>query len=241
MLPTILLSSAIIFFFAYRIYGAFLSKRCGLDDTIKTPAIQKEDGVDYSPTRASVLFGHHFSSIAGAGPIVGPILAATYFGWGPTWLWILVGAIFVGGVHDFGSTFMSLRHGGRSIADVMKGLVGGRAGKLFLIFVLLALVYVIIVFLDLTASTFAKQPAVASASGWFILVAVFFGFLLRLDRFSLGKSCFGFLPINFSGSSFWALFSSSFMEQRTMDFSYFDLLLLCGSFTRWVIAATRDF
>ena len=91
-----------------------------------------------------------FSSIAGAGPIVGPILAATYFGWGPTWVWILIGAIFVGGVHDFGSTFMSLRHGGRSIAEVMKGLVGTRAGKLFLIFVLLALVYVIIVFLDLT-------------------------------------------------------------------------------------------
>ena len=94
--------------------------------------------------------------IAGAGPIVGPILAATYFGWGPTWAWILVGAIFVGGVHDFGSAFMSLRQGGRSIADVMTSLVGGRAGKLFLIFVLLALVYVIIVFLDLTASTFAK-------------------------------------------------------------------------------------
>ena len=172
MLPTILLVSAVIFFFAYRIYGSFLSNRCGLDDTIQTPAIEKEDGVDYSPARASVLFGHHFSSIAGAGPIVGPILAATYFGWGPTWVWILVGAIFVGGVHDFGSAFMSLRHGGRSIADVMKSLVGGKAGKLFLLFVLLALVYVIIVFLDLTASTFTKQPAVASASGWFILVAV---------------------------------------------------------------------
>ena len=162
MLPFILLSSALIFFFAYRIYGSFLSKRCGLDDSIKTPALAKEDGVDYSPAPASVLFGHQFSSIAGAGPIVGPILAATYFGWGPTWVWILIGAIFVGGVHDFGSTFMSLRHGGRSIAEVMKGLVGTRAGKLFLIFVLLALVYVIIVFLDLTATTFAKQPAVAS-------------------------------------------------------------------------------
>ncbi|MGB0333963.1 MAG: carbon starvation protein A [Opitutales bacterium] len=199
MLPAILLSSAVIFFFAYRIYGAFISKRCGLDDTIKTPAIEKEDGIDYSPTRASVLFGHHFSSIAGAGPIVGPILAATYFGWGPTWAWILIGAIFVGGVHDFGSTFMSLRHGGRSIADVMKGLVGGRAGKLFLIFVLLALVYVIIVFLDLTASTFAKQPAVASASGWFILVAVLFGFLLRSDRFSLGNLALVFFPLTFLG------------------------------------------
>ena len=157
MLPFILLSSSLIFLFAYRLYGKFLSNRCGLDDSRETPAKSQEDGVDYSPTRASVLFGHHFSSIAGAGPIVGPILAATYFGWGPTWIWILVGAIFVGGVHDFGSAFMSLRNQGRSIADVMKGLVGERAGKLFLIFVLFALVYVIIVFLDLTANTFTKH------------------------------------------------------------------------------------
>jgi len=146
MFPLILLSSALIFFFAYRVYGKFLSNRCQLDDTRVTPAVAKEDGVDYSPAKPSVLFGHHFSSIAGAGPIVGPILAATYFGWGPTWVWILVGAIFVGGVHDFGSAFMSIRNQGRSIADVMKQHVGARAGKLFLIFVLLALVYVIIVF-----------------------------------------------------------------------------------------------
>ncbi|MEL0098998.1 MAG: carbon starvation CstA family protein, partial [Opitutae bacterium] len=199
MLPIILLSSVVIFLFAYRKYGSFLSKQCGLDDSIKTPAIVKEDGIDYSPTRASVLFGHHFSSIAGAGPIVGPILAATYFGWGPTWIWILVGAIFVGGVHDFGSTLMSLRYEGRSIAEVLRGLVGGRAGKLFLLFVLLALVYVIIVFLDLTATTFAKQPAVASASGWFIFVAVFFGILLRTDRFSLRNLAFLFFPLTFLG------------------------------------------
>ena len=117
-----------------------------------------------------------FSSIAGAGHC-GPILAAMYFGWGPTWIWILIGAILVGGVHDFGSTLMSVRNGGRSIADTMRGLVGEGAGKLFMLFVILALVYVIIVFLDLTANTFAKQPAVATASGWFIIVAIIFGFL----------------------------------------------------------------
>jgi carbon starvation protein len=199
MLPFILISSGLIFYLAYRIYGSFLSKRCGLDDKIQTPAVEREDGVDYSPTPASVLFGHHFSSIAGAGPIVGPILAATYFGWGPTWLWLIIGAIFVGGVHDFGSAFMSIRHGGRSIADVMRSLVGGSSGKLFLIFVLLALVYVIIVFLDLTASTFASQPAVASASGWFILVAVIFGILLRSEAFSLTKLALIFFPIIFLG------------------------------------------
>ena len=112
MLSLILLSSVLIFYIAYRYYGNFLSKKCALDDSRATPALAHEDGVDYAPARASVLFGHHFSSIAGAGPIVGPILAATYFGWGPTWAWILIGAIFVGGVHDFGSAFMSLRNQG---------------------------------------------------------------------------------------------------------------------------------
>ena len=111
MLALILISSCILCFLAYRFYGKFLTDRCKLDDSTATPAVEKEDGVDYSPTRASVLFGHHFSSIAGAGPIVGPILAAMYFGWGPTWVWILVGAILVGGVHDFGSTLMSVRNG----------------------------------------------------------------------------------------------------------------------------------
>jgi carbon starvation protein len=199
MLALILLSSCLLCFLAYRYYGKFLTDRCKLDDSTVTPATEKEDGVDYSPTRASVLFGHHFSSIAGAGPIVGPILAAMYFGWGPTWIWILVGAILVGGVHDFGSTLMSVRNGGRSIADTMRGLVGERAGKLFMLFVVLALVYVIIVFLDLTANTFAKQPAVATASGWFIVVAVFFGFLLRSNKFSLGQLALIFFPLTFVG------------------------------------------
>ncbi len=199
MLTVLLLLSCLLCLLAYRWYGKFLSDRCQLDDHRMTPANEKEDGIDFVPARASVLFGHHFSSIAGAGPIVGPILAATYFGWGPTWAWILIGAILVGGVHDFGSTLMSVRNGGRSIADTMRSLVGEGAGKLFMLFVVLALIYVIIVFLDLTANTFAKQPAVASASGWFIVVAVLFGFLMRSGKFSLGKLAILFFPLTFAG------------------------------------------
>ena len=199
MLTVLLLLSCLLCLLAYRWYGKFLSDRCQIDDHRMTPANEKEDGIDFVPARASVLFGHHFSSIAGAGPIVGPILAATYFGWGPTWAWILIGAILVGGVHDFGSTLMSVRNGGRSIADTMRSLVGEGAGKLFMLFVVLALIYVIIVFLDLTANTFAKQPAVASASGWFIVVAVLFGFLMRSGKFSLGKLAILFFPLTFAG------------------------------------------
>ena len=224
MLSLILIISCLLCWFAYRFYGNFLSVKCSLDDNKKTPAEEREDGVDYSPTRASVLFGHHFSSIAGAGPIVGPILAATYFGWGPTWIWILIGAILVGGVHDFGSTLMSVRNGGRSIADTMRGLVGEGAGKLFMLFVILALVYVIIVFLDLTANTFSKQPAVATASGWFIMVAIVFGILMRSARFSLGKLALIFFPITFAGLAIGHYFP---MVDMGKDFWIYGTLVYC--------------
>lgn len=199
MLAAILVATCVFCYLAYRIYGGFLSRHCRLDDERETPASSQEDGVDYVPTRASVLFGHHFSSIAGAGPIVGPILAATYFGWGPTWAWILVGAVLVGGVHDFGSTLMSVRNGGRSIADTMRNLVGEGAGRLFLVFVVLALVYVIIVFLDLTSGAFAKKPEVATASGWFILTALAFGWVLLRRAVPLSKAVWIFIPLTFAG------------------------------------------
>ncbi len=180
----LLLLSALLLGFAYRIYGNFLERRCRIEPDRETPACAFNDGVDFVPTRASVLFGHHFSSIAGAGPIVGPVIAAAAFGWLPTWVWIIIGSIFVGGVHDFGSTLMSLRYRGRSITSTCRNLVGETTGKLFLIFVLLALVYVIVVFLDLTVSGFQSQPAVATASGWFIVVALLFGLAARRSGIS---------------------------------------------------------
>lgn len=184
MLFALLVSSAVLLALAYRFYGRFLESRCGIEPDRETPACEINDGVDYVPTRASVLFGHHFSSIAGAGPIVGPIIAASIFGWLPTWLWIIVGSIFVGGVHDFGSTLMSLRDRGRSITATCRNLIGETTGKLFLIFVIMALVYVIVVFLDLTVVGFVNQPAVATSSGWFILVALFFGLFAKCSAVS---------------------------------------------------------
>jgi carbon starvation protein len=195
----LLLITILFFYMAYRLFGAFMDRRCGLDDSRETPAHTHKDGVDYVPTRASILFGHHFSSIAGAGPIVGPILAAMYFGWGPTWLWILVGAAFVGGIHDYGAAFISARTGGRSIAEAMRSIVGQKTGRLFALFVLMALIYVIIVFLDLTASTFANSPTVATSSGWFILVAVGFGYALTRTKLSFVTSIAIFVPITYFG------------------------------------------
>lgn len=196
---TLLLLSIVFFGIAYRVYGDFLDRRCKVDDGRPTPAETLNDGVDYVPTRASILFGHHFSSIAGAGPIVGPILAAMYFGWGPTWIWILIGAAFVGGVHDYGAAFISARTGGRSIAEAMRSIVGQKTGRLFALFVLLALIYVIIVFLDLTASTFSTTPSVATSSGWFILIALGFGFALTRSKLSFAASIAIFVPLTYLG------------------------------------------
>ena len=191
--------SLAFFALAYRFFGAFMDRRVGIDKERMTPAHSQRDGVDYVPTRASILFGHHFSSIAGAGPIVGPILAATYFGWGPTWLWILLGAAFVGGIHDYGAAYISTRTGGKSIAEAMRSIVGSLTGRLFALFVLLALVYVIIVFLDLTASTFTEMPTVATASGWFILTALIFGQVLLRSRLPFWAVLLIFVPLTYAG------------------------------------------
>ena len=199
MMLLLLIVSALLLSVAYRVYGAFLERRCRVDPDRETPACAVNDGVDYVPTRASVLFGHHFSSIAGAGPIVGPIIAASLFGWLPTWIWIILGSIFVGGVHDFGSTLMSLRSGGRSITATCRKLVGETTGKLFLIFVLLALVYVIVVFLDITVAGFMAQPAVATASGWFILVALLFGLVARRSGVSYKIVIPVFVALTYAG------------------------------------------
>ena len=112
--------SGLILAWAYRWYGRILARYLQLDATIKTPAHTQRDGLDYEPASKTWLLPQHFSAIAAAGPIVGPILAGTYFGWLPSWLWIIFGAIFVGGVHDLMTLVASVRHGAKSIAEVVE-------------------------------------------------------------------------------------------------------------------------
>lgn len=199
MLAIILLLTCILVVVAYRWYGAFLERKMEIDPLRATPAVSQNDGVDYVPTPTSIVFGHHFSSIAGAGPIVGPIVAASAFGWGPTWLWVVLGAIFIGGVHDFGSTVVSLRYGGKSIIEALRDLVGEKTGKLFLAFVFLTLVYVIVVFLDLTAASFVSTPAVATASGWFVLMAFAFGLVTKSGLLAARWSIPLFIVLTYAG------------------------------------------
>lgn len=167
-----------IFVVAYMTYGKFLAKSWGIDPSRTTPAHTLEDGVDYCPAKTPVLMGHHFSSIAGAGPINGPIQAA-YFGWVPCFLWIVIGGIFFGAVQDFGSLFVSIRHDGKSLGEVIEDTIGRRTRVLFTVFAWLVLLLVIAAFGDIVASSFAGNTAngsVATASILFIFLAIGFGF-----------------------------------------------------------------
>ena len=180
----IVIISIIVFIVAYITYGSWLAKQWGIDPTRKTPAHEINDGVDYVPTKPAVLLGHHFASIAGAGPINGPIQAAI-FGWVPVLLWIVVGSIFFGGVHDFGSLFASVRHKGKSIGEVIHANMGRKGMMLFSIFAWLTLLLVVAAFTNIVASTFASVPAAASSSLMFIVLAVAFGYAVYRKGVSL--------------------------------------------------------
>jgi len=172
----------------YRFYGSFLEKRYAVSPDEPVPSKTMTDGVDYVPANKYVLLGHHFSSIAGAGPIVGPLIAAAAFGWLPAVIWVVGGTIFIGGLHDFSSLIISLRHQGRSIAEIADKYINRRTYRLFLFFTWLALMYVVAVFADLTADTFVKEAAVAQTSIFYIFVAVVFGWALYRAKYGLKAS-----------------------------------------------------
>lgn len=171
----IMIGSIIIFIIAYATYGSWLAKKWGIDPTRTTPANEINDGVDYVPASPSILLGHHFASIAGAGPINGPIQAAI-FGWVPVLLWIIIGSIFFGGVHDYGSLFVSIRHKGKSIGEVIKDTMGNTGKKLFSIFAWLTLILIVAAFTNIVANTFASTPSAATSSILFMILAIIFGF-----------------------------------------------------------------
>ncbi len=181
----LLLLSILVLAAGYLVYGRFLARYLKLDNSRPMPSTTRADGVDFVPARTPVLLGHHFASIAGASPIVGPVLAAV-FGWLPVWLWILIGGVFMGAVHDFVSLVASVRHRGESIGVLIERYMGRKGKLLFLLFCWLTLLLVIAVFTILVSRTFVAEPASASASLLFILLAVVFGLLQRLTRFGLG-------------------------------------------------------
>jgi carbon starvation protein len=193
----------------YRFYGRFIARQFALDDRRPTPAVAHEDGVEFVPTGPFYLLGQHFSAIAAAGPIAGPILACKQFGWLPCLLWIGLGVIFIGAVHDFSNLVASVRHGGRSIAEVIRQHLGQTAWLAMMAFIWLALIYVILAFTDITAGTFTgkteelagletpfnKGGAVALASILYLMLAVVMGFVEKYVKPPLWVNTVVFVPM----------------------------------------------
>jgi carbon starvation protein len=205
-LLAVLLPSAAVLLLAYWLYGSLLARLFRLDPAAPTPAVTLRDDVDYEPIPPQLLLGQHFSAIAAAGPIVGPILAGVAFGWVPALLWILAGSILIGGVHDFAALVASVRHKARSIAEVVRDHMSRRAYVLFLAFVWIALVYIIVAFTDITAQSFVGRQVlengesvsgggIATSSLLYLMLPVIMGFCMRFARMPLWLATVVFLPL----------------------------------------------
>jgi carbon starvation protein len=166
-------------FLGYKIYGNFIEKKLIKPDSSRlTPAQELRDGIDYSPAKKAMLFGHHFSSIAGAGPIIGPLLGVLYFGWLGALLWVAIGSIFLGAVHDYTSLMISVQNKGRSIADISEKTLGSRTKIIFSIFIWLALALVIAIFAVVASQTLISQPEIVLPTFGLVFIAIIFGWLI---------------------------------------------------------------
>ncbi|MFW6238753.1 MAG: carbon starvation protein A [Halanaerobiales bacterium] len=235
----IIVSAVILFLIAYFTYGSYLRKEWGLDDSRATPAHRMEDGIDYVPAEAPVLLGHHFASIAGAAPIIGPIAAAT-FGWIPVLLWIIVGGIFIGCVHDMGSIVTSIRNGGRSVGEVINRTIGQTGKRLFSLFAWLTLILVIAAFMSIVAETFSNTPSAATSSLLFIVLAIIFGFFRNRSNFSLGTLTVVGVILLFFCVWFGLAFPLQLAESTWLIFAV--VYIFVASITPvWVLLQPRDY
>jgi len=207
-LPLIAIGVLTLLTLGYLLYGTFIARQYKLDDSRTTPAVLKNDGEDFIPTRPFYLLGQHFSAIAAAGPIAGPIFACMAFGWGPCLIWIIFGVILIGAVHDFSALIASVRHGAHSIAEIAKETLGRRAWLALVCFIWLALLYVITAFTQITAQTFVgvseelqglnttfnKGGAVAAASTLYLALALLMGIVQRFLKPPMWLTTIIFVP-----------------------------------------------
>ncbi len=245
----LLVLASACFIAGYFLYAKMIERKLGVDPSVPTPAHTRKDGVDFVPAHPSVLFGHHFASIAGAGPIVGPVLAAE-FGWASVALWIILGCIFIGAAHDMISLFLSIRHGGESIGSVI-GTILGKPGKvLFLLFSWSALVLVVAEFTRQIAVTFVADPAIATASLLFIAEAVAFGLCVNKFKVSVFAASLFFVPLMFASVWFGSLFPLDlvnlfgFSTEATVVFWTLVLLGYCfiaSTCPVWILLQPRDY
>src|SRR6056297_3685247 len=235
----LILLAVAAFVVAYIFYGKFIAVKLGIDPSRKTPAHTMNDGVDYVPAKAPVLLGHHFASIAGAAPIIGPIVAAI-FGWIPVAIWILIGGIFMGAVHDFSALVASVRHEGRSIGEVIEEQIGRRGKLLFLIFSWSTLILVVAVFIIVVSRTFEEIPAAASASSLFILIALVFGlFLYRMNLSLPVATIFGVLLL--SGALYLGYLYPLQLSALTWTYILMGYIFVASVTPVWILLQPRDY
>lgn len=252
---TIALLTAILFYFAFRTYGRWMDKIFGVSKARQTPAVRHNDGQDFVPTRPAILLGQHFAAIAAVGPIAGPILAGIHYGWLPGILWIALGAVFIGAVHDFSCLMASVRHGARSIGEVVGLYMGKKASVLFSLFIWLSLIYVIVVFADLTASAFVNRPelgeanfgpGVATSSLLYLALSLLMGLALSKWRWSLTRSTLVFLPLIFGAIWVGQQFPISFggdalVQQRCWDGVILVYCFLASVIPMWLLLQPRGY
>ena len=235
-LPLLALAFLILLVAAYRLYGGWVARQFRIDDAQATPAQTMKDGIDFVPVRPFYLFGQHFSAIAAAGPIAGPILACQTFGWLPCLLWISLGVVLIGAVHDFSTLTASVRHGARSIAEITREHLGPRAGMAILLFIWISLLYVVVAFTDITAGTFVHTSeelegvavrfnpggAVAAASVLYLSLALIMGLVQRFLKPPLWLLTIIFVP-----ASLGAAWSGTYLSHwLTFDARTWGLLIL---------------
>ena len=233
----------------YFVYGGVIGRMLGIDTSRPTPAHTMRDDIDYVPTHPAILFGHHFASIAGAGPIVGPVLAAQ-FGWLAVVLWVVLGCVFIGCMHDMSVLFLSVRNQGRSIGTIIESLMGYWGRVLFLLFCLITLILVVAQFTYLVAGTFIVEPSVGTASLLFIALASAFGYLVYRKNVNFHLATWIFVPLMFGcvylGVLFpldlQVIFSCSKADARVI----WSLILLAYCFAAsvlpvWILLQPRDY
>jgi carbon starvation protein len=255
-LPLIALVFVVVLVAAYRLYGGWVARQFAIDDARTTPAHQVNDGVDFVPTRPFYLFAQHFSAIAAAGPIAGPIIACQAFGWLPCLLWIGLGVVLIGAVHDFSTLTASVRHGAHSIAEIAGEHLGRKAGLAMMAFIWIALIYVIVAFVDITARsfvvgteelqagrvTFHPGGAVAAASILYLLLAVVMGLVQRLWKPPLWLMTLVFVPAAFASAWVGTQISTVFL----LDVKVWSLLILAYCFVAslvpvWALLQPRGY
>jgi carbon starvation protein len=241
---------------AYFKYGSWVSKQFDIDPNQITPAHQLKDGIDYIPTNPFYLFAQHFSAIAAAGPIAGPIVACQQFGWLPCLIWISLGVVFIGAVHDFSSLTCSVRHGAHSIADIAKEHLGSVAGKAMMGFILIALIYIIVAFSDMTAASFVSRPeemqglslnfhpggAVAWSAISYLSLSIILGLLEKFVKPPLWLSTVIFVPLTFLLCYLGTFFSDWFIFSHAQWALFICLYCFIASMLpAWILLQPRGY